>query len=227
MNLLYSCRSLVFFFFLPAIILSVGCGSSSSDSGGDDPACLVSSPVSPRFQGCAGGDELAVTSNDFDDGGVIPLDFACTEADVGGGNEIPTISWTDVPDGTLSFAIVMEDITEDESEDLSVPSPNVEGEGFIHTIAFNIAADATSTENLDGMGEVVFAANDNGDAEYFGPCPPEGDGAHTYEFMVYPLDVEDLTTEVADTTDTSAVLEAIIAADVGGSNSISGIFTHP
>ena len=56
------------------------------------------------------GDEpapLTLTSSAYEDGGDIPV--AYVRGKIGGGDLSPPLTWTGVPDGTRSFAIVMVD----------------------------------------------------------------------------------------------------------------------
>jgi Raf kinase inhibitor-like YbhB/YbcL family protein len=122
-------------------------------------------------------DRIELTSSAFDDGGAIPRRFSCDGDDVS-----PPLSWSGVPDGARELALLVED-------------PDAPGGTFVHWVLFKLAPD---TEDL-GDGEVPQGArqgkNSRGDAGYAGPCPPEGDEPHHYEFVLYalskPLDLPD------------------------------------
>ena len=111
------------------------------------------------------------------DGGVIPIDNTCA-----GSNVVPALSWSGIPAGTVSLAIVVIDSTE----------PTDSGVGFVHLVAANI--DPTTNAIAAGSLPVdaVLAANDFSTAEapslgWSGPCPPVGE-SHTYSIEVHALD---------------------------------------
>jgi len=118
--------------------------------------------------------EMELTSAVFADGGTIPVDYTCDGQDIS-----PELSWSGAPEGTQSFALILDD-------------PDSPGGDFTHWIIFNIPADtstlveAISTAPLSvlvGQGE-----NDFGSIGYSGPCPPSG-SSHRYSFTLYALDI--------------------------------------
>lgn len=124
-----------------------------------------------------------LTSADFEPGGAIPDQavfdgFGCT-----GGNVSPALAWADPPEGTESFALMVHD-----------PDAPTGGAGFWHWIVLDIPA--TATELPQGAGAADGSAmpegaqqiaNDYGIAGWGGPCPPEADDAHRYDFTLYAL----------------------------------------
>jgi hypothetical protein len=112
---------------------------------------------------------FALTSEAFADGQAIPIQFTCDGAD-----QPPTLTWSDPPEGTRSFALVVDD-------------PDAPGGTFRHWAAYDIAAGARSLG-----GGLAQATNDFGKAGYGGPCPPRGHGPHRYRFKLLALDVDRL-----------------------------------
>jgi Raf kinase inhibitor-like YbhB/YbcL family protein len=114
-------------------------------------------------------DRIELTSRAFDDGGTIPERFSCDGEDVS-----PPLAWTGVPDDARELALLVDD-------------PDAPGGTFVHWALFNVPAD----RNEIAAGEVPQGArqgeNSRGDAGYAGPCPPEGDEPHHYEFTLYAL----------------------------------------
>ncbi len=113
-------------------------------------------------------------SADFDRNGTIPSFFSCT-------GPPPELHWKNAPQGTVSFAITMEDLDFQN--------------GFNHWIVFNIPASTTeipqgSTGTNKPNGSIE-GTNDLGATGYFGPCPPAGQ-THRYYFTLHALD-RDLT----------------------------------
>lgn len=116
---------------------------------------------------------LQISSPAFDDGGSIPVEFTCDDENIS-----PPLRWADVPDGTRSIAILVDD-------------PDAPSGIFRHWSVFNIpaasrsiAANRPTTESLkDSRRQAV---NDFGGMGYEGPCPPVGE-EHEYVFFIYAL----------------------------------------
>lgn len=109
--------------------------------------------------------------------------FGCS-----GENLSPELVWSDPPAGAKSFAVLVHD-----------PDAPTGGAGFWHWIVADIPASARGLARgagtADGKNLPAGARqfeNDYGDAGWGGPCPPQGAGAHRYDFTVYALGVEKL-----------------------------------
>ena len=105
-------------------------------------------------------------------GGKIPVQYTAQ-----GKNISPPLSWTSVPIGTKSFAVVVSDLD----------SPNGV---FNHWIIYNIPSNTTKlTEAIPTTGILVNGeeqgTNDFGTLGYSGPNPPSG--THRYIFTLYAL----------------------------------------
>lgn len=132
------------------------------------------------FDACNHGEEefeptpppfITVLSEAFEDGRHIPVRYTCDGDDLS-----PALTWYGAPPGTVTFAIVVSD-------------PDAPHRTFIHGIAFDIPA--TVTELAPGEfvpPGAIGGSNDFRTIGYGGPCPPEGDEPHRYEFRVYALD---------------------------------------
>lgn len=108
--------------------------------------------------------------------------FGCT-----GENKSPQLKWSDVPEGTKSFAI-------------SVYDPDAPtGSGWWHWQIVNIpsnvrelAANAGNIQaNIAPTGSLQIK-NDYGYHGFGGACPPQGHGVHHYRFTLHALAVEKL-----------------------------------
>ncbi len=122
----------------------------------------------------ASGPSMTISSPAFSSGADIPAVYSCT-----GANDSPALNWSNAPQGTQTFAIIMED-------------PDAPLGAFTHWIIFNIPADQTSlSEKASPNGRLPAGAieglNDFGKIGYGGPCPPAGK-AHRYYFNIYALD---------------------------------------
>jgi len=122
---------------------------------------------------------IELTSQAFSHNDSIPTIYTCD------GNDIsPPLSWSGLPDGTGSLALIV--------EDPDAPDPKAPRMTWIHWVLYNIPAETTclvenaATGNLpDGTLEGL---NNWGRTGYGGPCPPIG--RHRYFFKLYGLDAE-------------------------------------
>lgn len=122
----------------------------------------------------AGGTAMALTltSPAFEEGALIPKKYTCDSEDYS-----PPLKWTDVPDNTRSFVLIVDD-------------PDAPIGTFDHWLVFNIPADTHELEeNLSQLPESTKqGSNSWGKAQYGGPCPP--DREHRYFFRLYALDTQ-------------------------------------
>jgi Raf kinase inhibitor-like YbhB/YbcL family protein len=109
---------------------------------------------------------LEVSSTAFANNTPIPAEFTCDGADTA-----PPLSWSKVPAGTKSIAILVDD-------------PDAPKGTFTHWLVTGIAPTTTSIGGSLPEGAVA-AKNDKGTEGYAGPCPPSGE--HHYRFRVYAL----------------------------------------
>ncbi|MEL6215563.1 MAG: YbhB/YbcL family Raf kinase inhibitor-like protein [Pseudomonadota bacterium] len=127
-------------------------------------------------------DTLVLESDDIGHGDFMAkaqefAGFGCS-----GDNLSPHLSWSGAPEGTQAFAVF--------AYDPDAPT----GSGWWHWQLVNIPADVTelATGAGDPGGEdlpegSMQTRNDYGSESFGGACPPEGDGAHRYQFTVYAL----------------------------------------
>jgi len=185
-------------------LLLTGCGGG--DSAKPDAASKI--PDAPP----AGG--LTLTSSAFAEGGAIPIASTCKDpANV---NSSPQLSWTGAPSGTMSFAVVL--------TDLSLTPP------LVHWVIYDIPASATglpanvekayAPANVAGTHQT--ASYDNQTRGYLGPCPP---AKHTYQFEVYALLAATLPGTTMQTTRNEAV-PTITALEIAHAT-LKGTFTPP
>ena len=106
----------------------------------------------------------------FGDGAPIPAQFTCD-----GANVEPPLHWSGAPEGTRSFALILDD-------------PDAPGGTFTHWLLYDVPASATAVN-----GEGASLRNDFGRDGYGGPCPPRGHGSHRYVFTLYAVNVPSLT----------------------------------
>lgn len=116
--------------------------------------------------------KLSLTSTAFQDGQPVPRQYTCD-----GGDQTPALSWDEPPQGTKSFALVIDD-------------PDAPSGTFRHWGVFDIPASVRSIGGGQRIGTEV--TNDFGKLGYGGPCPPKGHGPHHYHFRLFALDTEKL-----------------------------------
>lgn len=119
--------------------------------------------------------EIKITSTAFDEGGMIPEKYTCDGIDIS-----PPLTWTSVPDGTKSLALICDD-------------PDAPLGTWVHWVLFNIPANINELpESIPPDKELENGAKQgrNGFRKigYGGPCPPNG--THRYYFKLYALDTE-------------------------------------
>lgn len=153
---------------------------------------------------------MELTSNAIKQGEEIALSYA--EQGAGGQNTSPDLAWSDVPEGTKSFAITC--------YDPDAPT----GSGWWHWVAIDIPAEVTSIPEGGPLPDAAREwVTDYGYQGYGGPCPPPGP-AHHYVFTVHALPHEKLP--VPDEA-TSAQVRFTILANETASASITGLFALP
>ena len=171
-----------------------GCGDNDSKPEFDPENSLIS--------------EIELSSVAFEDGGDIPIKYTCD-----GENNSPPLRWSDVPAGTRSLAIIMDD-------------PDATGQIFRHWSVFNIPSgsrslDANQPTTPDLKNSTKQGQNDFDNTGYGGPCPPEGQ-EHEYVFFIYALS-EPLTLE----GDASPLeVSAALRGKVTGTGSFSGMYVR-
>ncbi|MBI5470232.1 YbhB/YbcL family Raf kinase inhibitor-like protein [Candidatus Kaiserbacteria bacterium] len=116
-----------------------------------------------------------LTSTAFGEGDLIPSLYTCD-----GSQKSPPFSIAGAPDGTKSFAIIM--------EDPDVPKQIKPDGVFLHWVVFDIPVNIA--EIPEGSSSGVQGQNGAGKSDYTGPCPPAQyePSTHRYVFTLYALD---------------------------------------
>ncbi len=118
---------------------------------------------------------MQLKSSAFQNRGEIPTKYSGE-----GSNVSPPLEWTNIPEGTKSFALMC--------HDPDAPLISNGTYGFVHWLLYNIPASTTSLE--EGSGEYTKGVNNFNKEGYGGPMPPEGHGVHHYFFWVLALNEE-------------------------------------
>ena len=140
---------------------------------------------------------IIVTSPSFKEGEMIPKQFTCDGRDVS-----PRLSWSGVPAGTKSIALICDD-------------PDAPAGTWVHWVVYDIPADAGGLpEGAGTTGGLPAGAkqgtNDFHKIGYGGPCPPRG--THRYFFKVYALDALLPLREGASKAEVEKAMQGLILA---------------
>ncbi len=119
--------------------------------------------------------KMQLKSAVFESRGKIPQKYTGEGEDVS-----PPMEWTNVPEGTKSFALICHD------PDAPMVSPGTYG--FVHWVLYNIPGEVTSLP--EGAKKSTEGINDFNKEGYNGPMPPEGHGTHHYFFWLFALNKE-------------------------------------
>lgn len=122
---------------------------------------------------------------DFTYGGPIPAIHEGVAGGCTGKNVEITLRWSGAPVAARSFALLEYD------PDLPKQYRKMFPHGFIHWVAYNIPAAATTLGPGLPMG-YSNGTNGAGKLGFLGPCPPAHGPAHHYHFNLYALNVAHL-----------------------------------
>lgn len=120
---------------------------------------------------------LKLSSSAFSTGGNIPVEHTCEGADLS-----PPLSWSGIPAGTKSLALIV--------DDPDAPDPAAPRMTWVHWLLYNLPPAAAGLP--EGVAPAALPAgtreglNDWKRTGYGGPCPPIG--RHRYFHKLYALD---------------------------------------
>jgi len=150
---------------------------------------------------------LELTSPAFAADKSIPSKYTCEGDDVS-----PPLAWSGAPEGTKSFALVI--------DDPDAPDPAKPKRTWVHWVVYDIPpgtsslAEGASTKLPAGT---LVGENDWGKTAYGGPCPPIG--RHRYFHKLYALD-----TTLELTKPTKAKLEEAMRSHILGKAQLIGTY---
>jgi Raf kinase inhibitor-like YbhB/YbcL family protein len=154
--------------------------------------------------GPAQNSQMTLSTNAYAEKMAIPVLYTCDGKDVS-----PQLTWSGVPAGTETLAIIMKD-------------PDAPSGTFYHWIAFNLQNTLT---NLPQGAALPAGAregkNDFGNTQYNGPCPPKGK-AHRYIITLYALNT---TLDLPQGADAQTVLSAM-KNHIIGQVDLAGVYSR-
>lgn len=139
---------------------------------------------------------FTLSSAAFQPDGEIPAKYTCEGEDIS-----PALTWTDLPEGTRSLALIV--------DDPDAPDPQAPKMTWVHWVLYNLPVtvpglpEGLQPEGLPaGTGQGL---NDWRRARYNGPCPPIG--RHRYFHKLYALDTELPVLETPTKADVEKAME--------------------
>lgn len=121
-----------------------------------------------------------VSSSSFADGAVMPDRHAKEH-----GNVLPALDWRGAPEGTESYAVIVQD-------------PDAPRGTVTHLAVCDIGPEHPGLLEGERLDILTVCTNVFGDTGYGGPRPPAGHGPHHYHFKVLALDVPTLNVRTGD-----------------------------
>lgn len=161
--------------------------------------------------GSAEAQSFTLTSSTFEDNGMLQVKNAGNDKsnpNCVGENVSPPLAWSNVPEGTKSFALLMVD-----------PEGGM-GLGTVHWVAYGIPASVTSfAEGEVSKASEKYVGGKSGRnlPHYFGPCTPPKTGYHHYTFTLIATDLEPAALQPGLTRD------ELLAALKGHSKGAAGL----
>ncbi len=118
-----------------------------------------------------------LTSSAFAEGEGIPARYTCD-----GDNVSPPLAWSNLPEGTMSLALVV--------DDPDAPDPKAPKITWVHWVVYNIPPAGSGLMASASPGNLPHGALEGRNSwkrtGYGGPCPPIG--RHRYFHKLYALD---------------------------------------
>ena len=147
---------------------------------------LILSLVLATISFAAAAEPFALISPAFNDGDIWPAKYAGadpsrTNPPCPGENVSPPLAWSNAPEKTKSFALIMQD------------PDGGNGLGVAHWLAYGIPTSKTSlAEGEAGKDPVDWKGGKSpiGHNHYFGPCGPSGHSLHHYVITLIATDLE-------------------------------------
>ena len=148
---------------------------------------------------------FTLTSPAFQNGGTLPAVYTCD-----GAGHSPPLAWTDAPEGTAQFAVLMS-------------TPANDGLKW-NWVLYGIPGDVTSLAG-GSTGVGVAGLTSDGPALAYSPPCSQGPGAKTYSFTVYALSATPALSVPPDSV-TGQVLTAAIGHLILSSSELSVTYTR-
>jgi Raf kinase inhibitor-like YbhB/YbcL family protein len=130
---------------------------------------------------------MTITSSAFEHNQPIPAKYTCE-----GENVNPPLEFTDIPPGTKSLVLIVDD-------------PDASGKTWVHWVLYNMSPNINYIKENNTPRNAAVGMTDFGKNEYGGPCPPSG--THRYFFKLYAL--SEMLEDMPEFTDKEMLSEAM------------------
>jgi Raf kinase inhibitor-like YbhB/YbcL family protein len=166
-------------------------------------------------------DVFTLSSTTFQDGKIMPKKVANSNPanpNCVGQNVSPELSWSNVPAGTKSFVLLMND------PEGRAPS------GVSHWVAYGIPASVTGFaegETSKPSDKYVGGKSTMGVGNYSGPCTPPNTTPHHYTFILIATDFEPAELPPGLTRDEVIAKFGPPPAHLKGVTGLVGLFVNP
>jgi Raf kinase inhibitor-like YbhB/YbcL family protein len=163
-------------------------------------------------------DPFTLTSSAFQDNGTLAVKNAGNNKqnpNCVGDNVSPPLAWSNMPEGTQSFTLLMFD------------PEGRGGAGVSHMVIYGIPASVTGFaegEISKPSDKYVGGKSTMNQATYFGPCTPAGVDWHHYTFTLIATDLDPKTSEPGLTREE---LLTKLSGHAKGTAGLIGRFRHP
>ncbi len=136
----------------------------------------VAPPSTPQTQSPAASGPFTLAVDSLVPKSVLSDTYTCQ-----GASESPLVSWLNVPAGTQSLVLILDD-------------PDAPLGTFTHWIVYNIPPETHEIPRAQPNAGVLSNGarqgdNSAGSVGYYPPCPPPGK-SHRYVFMLYAVDTD-------------------------------------
>lgn len=111
---------------------------------------------------------MEISSPAFQHNQYVPAKYTCDGEDLN-----PPLQFTDVPEGTQTLALLVDD-------------PDAPVGDWVHWLMWNIPPSTTEIPENSVPADAIQGLTDFGRNDWGGPCPPNG--MHRYFFKLYALD---------------------------------------
>ena len=176
--------------------------SPNNARGGNDPRNTIT-PPKPKAPNA-----FTLASPVVKDGGDLPAEFTGD-----GESASPPLTWSNVPAGTKSFALIMHHL-------------DPEGKTKIYWVLYDIASDVTSlTKNSKGVGTLGLSTVHNR-VEY-APPHSKGPGPKKYVISLYALSSKLELNKNSDQPITAEALQAAMKGKILATDDLNVIYTRP
>jgi Raf kinase inhibitor-like YbhB/YbcL family protein len=185
--------------------------------------CAIAATIALSLPGATAqaADLFTLKSSTFADGKMMPKKVSNNtpnNPNCVGENVSPQLSWSNVPDGTKSFAFLMID-----------PEGRAPG-GVNHWVAYGIPASVTGFaegEVSKPNDKFVGGKSTQGVGFYSGPCTPPNVTPHHYTFVLIATDFEPTELPPGLTRDELTAKFGPPPAHLKGTTGMIGLFVNP